>query len=79
MEKKPGMIAIGATNFHGHPDYLKLTSEAQKEVYKKGELAGIKKVVEWIEEQGYYSSCEPCECLTNRKKWQSKLKEWRAK
>lgn len=27
MDKKPRIVAIDATNFHGHPEYLKLTAD----------------------------------------------------
>ena len=47
------------------------------DIYEKGELAGIKKVVDWI--QGHEkSTCMDCLCAYDFREdeWQAKLKEW---
>jgi len=53
-----------------------ITWKARDPEIEAAEKAGMMKVVEWIEKQGYYSNLCPCECLTNNKGWQAQLKDW---
>lgn len=53
-----------------------ISLEMQGDAYCSGLMQGRKEVVEWVEEQGFYSCLDPCECLTNNKEYQAKLEEW---
>jgi len=65
-------VKIGSKEWHNIEGY-NLGAQTQAEISFK---AGIKEVVEWVEEHDIHGGLNSSYILTIRSMWQAKLKEW---